>query len=205
MRNLSLIMTLGQLLISIATMAQIKVNSNGFVGINNANPQYRIDISGNFRVADGTNSLVFNTAFYPSGNVNLGQDNQRWNYFYTTFGFFTYSPIIASDINLKTDVSNITNVREKLMLLRPVSYKLNTQKLNISDEGSSRSPKMEIGLIAQELKEVFPDMVTESESGTLGIRYTELIPILIQAFKEQQEEIAALKKRIEALEATKNQ
>lgn len=205
MRNLSLIMTLGQLLISIASMAQIKVNSNGFVGINNANPQYRIDISGNFRVADGTNSLVFNTAFYPSGNVNLGQDNQRWNYFYTTFGFFTYSPIIASDINLKTDVSNITNVREKLMLLRPVSYKLNTQKLNISDEGSSRSPKMEIGLIAQELKEVFPDMVTESESGTLGIRYTELIPILIQAFKEQQEEIAALKKRIEALEATKNQ
>lgn len=205
MRNLSLIMTLGQLLISIASMAQIKVNSNGFVGINNSNPQYRIDVSGNFRVADGTNSLVFNTALYPTGNVNLGQDNQRWNYFYTTFGFFTYSPIIASDINLKTDISNITNVREKLLLLRPVSYKLNPQKLNISDEGSARSPKMEIGLIAQELKEVFPDMVTESESGTLGIRYTELIPILIQAFKEQQEEIAALKKRIEALEATKNQ
>lgn len=205
MRNLSLIMTLGQLLISIASMAQIKVNSNGFVGINNSNPQYRIDVSGNFRVADGTNSLVFNTALYPTGNVNLGQDNQRWNYFYTTFGFFTYSPIIASDINLKTDISNITNVREKLLLLRPVSYKLNPQKLNISDEGSARSPKMEIGLIAQELKEVFPDMVTESESGTLGIRYTELIPILIQAFKEQQEEIAALKKRIEALETTKNQ
>jgi hypothetical protein len=58
----------------------------------------------------------------------------------------------------------------------------------------------QFGFIAQEIQEVFPDMVTRRDDGVLGIRYTELIPVLVQAIKEQQEEIDALTKRISDLE-----
>ena len=62
----------------------------------------------------------------------------------------------------------------------------------------------QIGLIAQELQDVFPEVVVENEEGDLGVRYTALIPVLIKAFQEQQEEIDDLKDRIEKLESAKN-
>jgi hypothetical protein len=58
---------------------------------------------------------------------------------------------------------------------------------------------MHIGLIAQEVKEVIPELVVEDEEGILGINYIELIPILIQSIKEQQEQIDALKSEIKLL------
>lgn len=50
--------------------------------------------------------------------------------------------------------------------------------------------------------EIFPDMV-KTDNGALGISYTELIPVLVQALKEQQDEIEALNARIVLLEKTK--
>ncbi len=205
MKNLSVILIFCQLLLSTATIAQIKVNTNGYVGINNTNPQYRLDLAGNLRLVNGSYTIIFDTGLYPSGTVNLGRESQRWTDFYTHYGFFTVSPITTSDINYKLNIADVIHIKDKLKLLRPVSYSLNTDKLNLSKDAALKLPLKEMGFIAQELKEVFPELVSESESGTLGIRYTEIIPILVQAFKEQQEEIDLLKKRIEVLENKKVQ
>ena len=58
---------------------------------------------------------------------------------------------------------------------------------------------METGLLAQEVKEVFPELVKENQDGTLGVNYSGLIPHLIEGMKKQQEQIELLKKEVETL------
>ena len=60
-----------------------------------------------------------------------------------------------------------------------------------------------IGVLAQDIQEVFPELVSEDKEGMLSVNYQGLIPVLINALKEQQKEIEYLRaqeKRIERLE-----
>ena len=58
-----------------------------------------------------------------------------------------------------------------------------------------------IGLIAQEVKKIVPEVVVGDETKeTIGMNYSELVPVLINAIKDQQKQIDELKKRIESLE-----
>jgi hypothetical protein len=104
-----------------------------------------------------------------------------------------------SDIKLKENISDATPKLEKLNQVRVVNYNIkgDTQK--------------QIGVIAQELEEIFPSMVDESpdtdaEGNDLGtttkaVKYSVFVPMLIKAIQEQQAIITDLKSRIEALEA----
>ena len=63
--------------------------------------------------------------------------------------------------------------------------------------------KQKIGVLAQEIQEVFPELVSEDENEMLAVNYQGLVPVLINALKEQQDEINRLKdqeKRLERLE-----
>ena len=84
-----------------------------------------------------------------------------------------------SDEKLKKDISTIDDALDKVKQLRGVDY---TWKQ--SEEKSK-------GVIAQELQEVFPELVTESESG-LSVNYNGIIGVLIEAIKEQQKQIDKL-------------
>ncbi len=55
-----------------------------------------------------------------------------------------------------------------------------------------------IGLLAQDIQKVFPELVKESgdEDGTLSINYQGLVPILINAIKEQQIELQKLQNKL---------
>jgi hypothetical protein len=55
-----------------------------------------------------------------------------------------------------------------------------------------------IGLLAQDIQKVFPELVKESgdEDGTLSINYQGLVPILINAIKEQQKELQKLQNKL---------
>ena len=56
-----------------------------------------------------------------------------------------------------------------------------------------------IGLIAQEAEKVIPEIVSQDEDGYLGIKYNNLIGVLIEAIKDQQEQIDNLKNKIDKL------
>ena len=84
-----------------------------------------------------------------------------------------------SDEKLKKDISTIDDALDKVKQLRGVDY---TWKQ--SEEKSK-------GVIAQELQEVFPELVSESESG-LSVNYNGIIGVLIEAIKEQQKQIDKL-------------
>lgn len=56
------------------------------------------------------------------------------------------------------------------------------------------------GLAADQLKEVYPELVYEDANGNVSINYIEMVPLLVQSLNEQQHTINKLQQRIEALE-----
>jgi len=100
-----------------------------------------------------------------------------------------------SDIRLKRDIQSLdaSSELQRLLSLRPVSY--------WRDE---RLPQtLQYGFIAQELQQVFPELVSEGEDTqkTLAVNYQALIPLLVNALQVQQEQIRQQEARIQKLEA----
>ena len=96
-----------------------------------------------------------------------------------------------SDARLKRDIEPLTNVLEKLEQVHGVSYQ------RIDREGSDRH----IGVIAQELEAVFPELVsTSGDEGYKAVSYGNLTAVLVEAVKELKAENDDLRARLEALE-----
>ena len=91
----------------------------------------------------------------------------------------------SSDKRLKKNIKTVESALDKVIALRGVSFNW--------EEGGAKS----IGLIAQEAEKVIPEIVLQDENGYLGIKYNNLIGVLVEAIKEQQEQINTLKKLIE--------
>jgi hypothetical protein len=98
-----------------------------------------------------------------------------------------------SDERQKTNLEPIADASNKLNTLRAVTGRYITDEETIS----------RAFLIAQDVQAVLPEAVDtqDDEEGTLGLRYTDLIPLLIAGFKEQQAMIDELKAKVAALEA----
>lgn len=95
---------------------------------------------------------------------------------------------MVSDKRRKHDIEKITNALDIISRLEGKTFKLN-------DSDVSRA-----GVIAQELKEVLPNLVSEDENGYLAVNYQSLSGYFIEAIKEQQVEIEELKAKYESLE-----
>lgn len=102
-------------------------------------------------------------------------------YYYDIFG--------KSDERLKTDIADLSGQLGKVMALRPVTYNWNT---TLVPKGAV-SPGSQIGLIAQEVEKLFPDLVQTDKKGEKAVNYTKLSVVLIEAIKEQQAVIESLK------------
>ena len=91
---------------------------------------------------------------------------------------------VNSDMRLKSNIVSLGNTVSKLLLIDGKSY---TMKTNQAIE--------KIGLLAQEVQKAFPELVKEAgdEEGTLSVNYQGMIPVLINAIKEQQQQIDELK------------
>lgn len=113
-------------------------------------------------------------SFDLSGNAGFAQDVTINGNFYT-----------PSDYRLKTRIATLSGVLEKINQIRGV-------KFTYKDEHKYASG-LKIGVIAQELQKVYPEMVTTGKDGYLKVDYTQLTGMLIQAVKEQQEELSEIK------------
>lgn len=100
------------------------------------------------------------------------------------------SNYIASDVRLKTDIKPLEG--SSLEKVKKLTAKTYLWKDDLMGKGDTR----EIGLIAQEVAEVVPEVVSKMSSGadTLGVAYTQLVPVLVEAVKE-------LSAKVESLEA----
>ena len=65
---------------------------------------------------------------------------------------------------------------------------------------SNMDQSVQIGLLAQEVQQYFPELVKENGKGLLGVNYSGMIPLLIEAMKEQDRKITSLEQRVQQLE-----
>ena len=63
--------------------------------------------------------------------------------------------------------------------------------------------RSQYGFIAQDVQQLFPELVHEDGEGYLSVNYVELIPLLVQAVQGLSKEVSELNKRIDELQTTK--
>lgn len=118
--------------------------------------------------------------------------------------------ITPSDIRLKENVvafddAKSGNTIARVKNLSVISYNYKSHEYEDLDTASATTLKQRqldgkpykerhVGLIAQELREVFPELVTEGQDGYLSVNYTEMVPILLRCIQELKEQIDELRK-----------
>ena len=98
----------------------------------------------------------------------------------------------SSDRRLKENIKNIPDAVEKVQQINGVSYSWKDKEI----DGYFKREK-EIGVIAQDVEEVLPEIVATRDDGYKAVRYDRLVALLIEAVKEQQEQIDELKAKLE--------
>jgi hypothetical protein len=128
---------------------------------------------GDFGIVNGAGTTVFNVS--EAGNVTING-----------------SQVHASDRRLKKEIEAIPFGLKEILQLEPKAYNWKAK----DQEHKS------LGLIAQDVQKIITNVVQvgDDELKTMGVSYTELIPVLIKATQEQQVIIDAQAKKIEALE-----
>jgi hypothetical protein len=115
----------------------------------------------------------------------------------------------TSDKNLKKNIQQLSGSLEKVLLLQGVNYEWKTEsELSSFHKGNGKEEKQsfnfpagkQIGVIAQDVEKVVPELVQTDADGLKSVDYIKMIPLLIEAIKEQQKTIEAQNARIEALE-----
>jgi hypothetical protein len=187
---------------STSNMATIRMVGN--LTINNSSPTiYLQDTDHNvsmihcnsniFYVLRGsTNSTSWATTngYWPL-EINLTNNDALFGRNLTAVGEVT----AYSDARLKKDVETITDALGKVLKLRGVTYY----------RKDSEDNRRLTGVIAQEIQEVLPEVVSESINGegesTLSVSYGNITGLLIEAIKDQQQIINQLQKDIEELKS----
>ena len=102
-----------------------------------------------------------------------------------------------SDERLKKDIQPLNHALDAILQLQGKTYRWK--------EDTTFANKADIGLVAQEVEKVFPELVAENEQGYKGIAYSKLTAVLIEAMKEQQGQMTAQQDQITALEKENTQ
>jgi hypothetical protein len=162
---------------------------------------------GNNTIADGYGTLA--TGYFNTANANPqadsfdqsntafvignGTSQNRSNAFKVLFDGTT---TIAGDLSINSDArlkANIVSLGATLSKLLQIDGKSYTIK-------KDKREKQKIGLLAQDIEKVFPELVSES-NGIKSVNYQGLVPVLINALKEQEEKIKSQENKLLKLES----
>ncbi|MEM5564286.1 tail fiber domain-containing protein [Psychroserpens sp. AS72] len=191
----------------------ISIDNNEIMAKNNGNAADlnlqieggNVKIGGTVYIGDetivdgGNNTLRINASLIPDVDNSsiIGNPSLRWKTIYATNG-----TINTSDRREKKNIKNLDYGLKEILRMQPVSFNWK----------NDNNPDIKLGLIAQDLLELIPEVVkthtwekdegsdklTKKELDRLGVYYSDLIPVLINAIKEQNVEIDNLKKALEA-------
>jgi hypothetical protein len=189
------------------------VNSNGYVGINKSNPAYNLDWFGTGRYWATWGQLIFDSSGYNGvATIHpyedwigcLGRSDKRFNILYVDH-VITRAVTYTSDETLKTNIRNLNGSLNDVLKIRGVKYDFKSDFFKVDNPKIQKeleeNTKNEIGFLAQEIIEVFPEMVfLDSTNNQYSVDYIQLIPVLVEAIKEQQDIIDDLVARIETME-----
>jgi hypothetical protein len=197
---------------------KMRIKGNGNVGIGNSNPTQPLSFSssigkkisfyqggtGEYGMGVWSGELRLYTDL-ATGKVSFGVDNYSSGY--TELGFFqrnsayalsvlgsiwANSVTYASDERFKQNISSIQSPLQKLMLLNGVEYEMKKEAF----PKNNFVPGRQIGLLAQNVEQVFPEAVSENSDGYKGVDYARLVPLLIEAMKAMEKQIEVLTKQV---------
>lgn len=173
-----------------------------------------------------TSALTFNNFISASGVANIKTD---WNYYAVNliptsnnscylgyadkrfYKVYCYDLDETSDERQKDNIRQLTGSLDKILNLRGISYDLKPEyilgdslNMKIKDdrfkENKINNFKNQIGFLAQEVEKILPNVVSYDDSTDVyGISYTRIIPVVVEAIKEQQLIIEGLQKEIQEL------
>ena len=105
----------------------------------------------------------------------------------------------SSDRRLKTNIRCIENSLEKISSISGYEF----DWANIVDINNNRITKEgnDMGVIAQEIESICPQIVTTRDNGYLAVKYEKLIPVLIEGIKELKNKVNTLEKTVDDLQA----
>lgn len=182
------------------TLRQGTIFDNGNVGIGTSSPGYKLTVNGDFwafsaLVANATVSSTA-TAYSVGASSNLGVAVTNPDVRMVVNGNCKATRFVeTSDATLKENVVPLDDALQALLAMRGVTYSL------IVDPESKVRGQRELGFIAQEVENVVPELVQTDPEGQKAIAYTRIVPLLIEAIKEQQDQIRTLRNRLEKLKA----
>ncbi len=149
----------------------------GHMGINQSNPETML------HVKQDVANIAIRTEHQSTANnwdTGIGTTTNNYKFYYNTnfradISSIDGAYVQASDRGLKQDIQPIPEVLDKVGLLNPASY------LYLDNtEGGPRS----IGFVAQDVEPLFPDLVRETDDGTIGLVYDGFAVISIKAIQE---------------------
>jgi hypothetical protein len=163
-------------------LAESSADGKSGIFAQNTNPDgYAGFFDGNVRIIDG----LFSVAMLPPGPVCAD-------------GVGALVPCSPSDIRLKRDVRALTadlDVLQALPGLHGVTFFWDTAKEPIRHMGNQR----ELGLIAQDVERVIPEVVRTDTRGYRTLDYAKLTAFLVEVAKAQQGQIEELRRQVQAL------
>lgn len=193
--------------------AQIKVKEGGRVGIGtNDVSQYKLNVHAPEGIyALNLRNLTDEWGYNSKAEVSNGYTktwvvnfNGNDNFFVLGEGSYWYKGgWMWSDQTLKQNIQPINNSLPLILGLRGVYYNYKPETLNDSAFGGtvvSADTNKYIGLIAQEVENIVPEVVRTNDKGVKGVAYQNLVALLIEGIKEQQGQIELLKSQIEELQ-----
>ncbi|MBW1655407.1 tail fiber domain-containing protein [Flavobacterium quisquiliarum] len=200
----------------VAGYASIALGENNIIGIVGSNVKSAVAIGYYTNVASGHDgSFVFGdrsnvaTVSSTAANQFTGMFNGGYRFLTnrgdlnkgmvmdnlgnaTFSGMITPSAVVLpSDIRLKKDIQTLTSVLDNIKQVRGVTYYW---------KDVSKGTDLQLGMIAQELEKVYPELViTNKETGLKAVNYAQFTGVLVEGIKEQQTQIEDLKSEVETL------
>jgi len=97
----------------------------------------------------------------------------------------------SSDKRLKDNIVRIENPLEKIDKIGGYTFDWNDKQETYTGK--------DVGVIAQEIQEVLPELVTERDNGYLAVKYEKIVPLLIESIKELKQEVDEIKQKCDCL------
>ena len=169
----------------------------------------------------GKNGLYYTSALRSQDTV-FYYDRYLSNDFHFNCNVLASNIALASDSRFKTDITPLESSLQTITSLTPVSYKLLPRFVNDADKiptGTLSEKELQdienarkfyqslendgphFGFIAQEVKEIYPELVQTDENGYMYIDYIGMIPLLVNAINELNSKIDEQNAQIEELKA----
>jgi hypothetical protein len=157
-----------------------KIFGYDYKGVSSAN-DYQ---SGTYYISRYENSAHYSNV-YPATDNTYSLSTSSLKYANIYAGVLTATSIVETSAKrFKENIKPLDPQTDKLQKLKPVSFDW------------KENSKADVGFIAEEVKEIYPELVSEEDGETQGIQYSKLTAILVKAVQDQQKQIDELKEEI---------